>query len=177
MLTRSATRSVASILLLLLSSLALSACGYSIVQEKGIMGGQVVHLDVPVFKNKSFEPIVPEFFTEAFTRELVLSGLFEVNRGKSDSLLEGTILNVRAVPSTLSKDGIATQKTVFVDLGLAMVKKEGRLIKNWRLSDSEVYDAEPTNFEDFNRRAALGRVAARMARRFSALILTDIEKR
>jgi len=170
-------RAIGCALLMLLSLLAFGGCGYSIVQEKGIMGGQVVHLDVPVFKNKSFEPLVPEFFTEAFTRELILSGLFEVNKGRSDSVLDGTIVNVRSVPTTLNKDGIATEKTVYVDLGLVLNKKGGTFIKNWVLGDSETYRAEPINVEDFNKRAALTRVAARLARRFSVLVLTDIDKR
>lgn len=164
-------------LLMLLPLVTLCGCGYTIVQGTGIMGGEVVRLDVPVFKNKSFEPLVPEFFTEAFTRELVLSGLFEVNKGKSDSVLDGAIVNVRTVPTVLNKDGIATEKTVYVDLGLVLNKKDGTFIKSWGLGDAETYRCEPINFEDFNKREALKRVAARLARRYSALILTDIDKR
>jgi hypothetical protein len=177
MLTSFGGRAIGYALLILLSLVAVSGCGYSIVQGTGIMGGQVVHLDVPVFKNKSFEPLVPEFFTEAFTRELILSGMFEVNKGNTDSVLVGTITNVRTVPTTLNKDGIATEKTVFVDLALVLNKKAGTFIKNWGLGDSETYRAEPINVEDFNKRAALTRVAARLARRFSVLMLTEIEKR
>jgi hypothetical protein len=164
-------------LFILLPLLALCGCGYTIVQDKGIMGGQVVNLDVPVFKNKSYEPLVPEFFTESFTRELVTSGLFEINKGNTDSVLVGTITNVRTIPATLSKDGIAIEKTVFVDVSLLLNKKDGAFIKHWAMADAETYRCEPINFEDFNKRAALTRVAARLARRFSALLLTDIDKR
>ena len=69
-------RFVASLFLFLIPA----ACGYTVVQEKGIFRGEVISLDVPVFKNQSFEPQVSQFFTEAFTRELVTSGLFDVNK-------------------------------------------------------------------------------------------------
>ena len=163
--------------LVFLPLLVLCGCGYTIIQDKGIMGGQVVYLDVPVFKNKSYEPIVPEFFTEAFTRELVTSGLFEINKSNTDSVLVGTITNVRTIPATLNKDGIAIEKTVFVDVFLVINKKDGAFVKSWGMADAETYRTEPINFEDFNKRAAVTRVAARLARRFSALLLTDIDKR
>jgi hypothetical protein len=164
-------------LVMLILFLLVAGCGYTLVQEKGVFQGEVVSLDVPVFKNNSFEPHVPGYFTEAFTRELVTSGLFDVNKGDSTSALLGTIVTVRMVPTALSSQGIAVQKTVYVNLTLVLTKKDGKLIKNWALADAEPYSAEPINLEDFNKREALKRIAARIARRFSALILTDIDRK
>ncbi len=58
------------LLALLFLFLILASCGYTIVREKGIFQGEVVSLDVPVFKNQTLEPQVSQFFTEAFTGSL-----------------------------------------------------------------------------------------------------------
>jgi len=164
-------------LVMLLLFLLVAGCGYTLVQEKGVFQGEVVSLDVPVFKNNSLEPHVPGYFTEAFTRELVTSGLFDVNKGDAASALLGTIVTVRMVPTALSSQGIAVEKTVYANLTLALTKKDGKLIRNWSLADAEPYRVDDINLEDFNKREALKRIAARIARRFSALILTDIDRK
>ncbi len=157
--------------------LVIAGCGYSMVQEKGVFQGEVISLDVPVFKNNSFEPHVPGYFTEAFTHELITSGLFDVNKEGSENTLLGTIMTVYMVPTALSSQGIAVEKTVYANIALSLRKKDGRPIKSWVLSDSEAYRVEPINVEDFNKREALKRIAARIARRFSALLLTDIDRK
>ena len=155
----------------------LASCGYTIVQEKGIFRGEVVSLDVPVFKNQSLEPQVSQFFTEAFTRELVTSGLFDINRPDASNSLQGTIATVRIVPSSLDKNGLAIEKTIFVNLTLGLSKRDGRFIKNWGLGDAEPYRVDDINLEDANKREAMKKIAGRMARRFAAWILADIDRK
>jgi hypothetical protein len=162
---------------LVLSFLFLASCGYTIVREKGIFQGEVVSVDVPVFKNLSLEPQVSQFFTEAFTRELVTSGLFDINKASASNALQGSIAVVRLVPTTLDANGLTIQKVAYVTLNLALVKKDGHLIKNWSLVDAEPYDVQDINLEDPNKREALIRIAARMSRRFSAMILADIDRK
>jgi hypothetical protein len=157
--------------------LILASCGYTIVREKGIFQGEVVSLDVPVFKNMTFEPQISQFFTEAFTKEMVTSGLFDINKSGASSTLQGSIAVVRIVPTTLDKNGLAIEKTIFVTLSLALSKKDGRSIRNWSFVDAEVYNVQDINLEDPNKREALIRIAARMSRRFSALILADIDRK
>ena len=95
------------ILPLLACLLFLFGCGYDLVREKGEYNGAITSLSVPVFKNLSFEPQVPGFFTEAFSQELAASGLFDINRAGSDSVLQGTITNVTAQPTSLGTTGQA----------------------------------------------------------------------
>jgi hypothetical protein len=161
----------------LFSFLILASCGYTIVREKGIFQGEVVSLDVPVFKNQTFEPQVSQFFTEAFTKELVTSGLFDINKSGASSTLQGSIAVVRIVPTTLDQNGLAIEKTIFVTLNLVLSKKDGRSIKNWSFLDAEPYNCQDVNLEDPNKREALIRIAARMSRRFSAAILGDIDRK
>jgi hypothetical protein len=143
----------------------LSGCGYELVREKGIYGGEIKSLNVPVFKNKSFEPQVPGFFTQAFSMELAASGLFQIGTSGADATLQGTIINVTTGPGALSAAGQSVQKTVAASISLTLTKQD-KVVKTWAFTDSEVYDASSINLEDFNRRAALQRIAARIARRF-----------
>ncbi|HUJ89671.1 MAG TPA: LPS assembly lipoprotein LptE [Syntrophorhabdales bacterium] len=157
--------------------LILPSCGFTIVREKGIFQGEVVSLDVPVFKNQTLEPQLPQFFTEAFSRELVASGLFDINKAGASSTLQGTIAAIRTVPAAFDQNGLTIQKTVYVTLGLALSRKDGRPIKSWGLSDAEPYNVNDINLEDSNMKQALIRIAARMARRFSALVIADIDRK
>ncbi len=151
----------------------LTSCGYHVVGEKGIFGGEVTALRVPVFGNRSYEPQAPEFFTQAFTRELVQSGLFAVNTPDADSSLQGTIMSTRILNSSLNKDGIVVEKRIYSTVELSLSKASRGFVKRWTLNDSEPYRADVTNLEDFSRRQALQRIAARMARRFTALAMAD----
>jgi hypothetical protein len=171
---KSAVRLPACLILFLV---ALVSCGYTIVQEKGIFQGEVTTVDVPVFRNQTLEPQISQFFTEAFSRELVTSGVFDINKEGASNTLQGTIAIVRAAPTALDKNGLAIEKTVFVTTSLALSKKEGRSIKSWTFADSEPYRVDDINLEDPNRRDALKRIASRIARRFSALALADIDRK
>jgi outer membrane lipopolysaccharide assembly protein LptE/RlpB len=148
----------------------LSGCGYELVREKGIYGGKITSIDIPVFANKTFEPQAPAFFTEAFSMELAGSGLLQINTAGADATLQGTITSVATGPGALSAVGQTVQKTVTAIIGLTLTK-EDKVIKTWTLGDSEVYDASSVNLEDYNRRAALQRIAARIARRFHNQLL------
>jgi hypothetical protein len=155
----------------------LLSCGYTIVREKGIFQGEVVSVDVPVFKNRSFEPQVSQFFTEAFTRELVTTGLFDVNRPDAPNTLQGSIASLRIVPTALDKNGLAIEKTVYVTATFALSKKDGGAIKNWSLGDAEAYRVDDINLEDANKKEALKKIASRIARRFSVLVIADTDRK
>ncbi len=148
----------------------LSGCGYELVGGKGIYNGAIISLNVPVFQNKTFEPQTPEFFTEAFSMELAGSGLFEINKADADATVQGTIMNIATGPGALSAVGQTVQKTVTADIALTLTKQD-KLVKRWTFGDSETYDASNINQEDFNRRAALQRIAIRIARRFHSQLL------
>lgn len=159
--------------LLLLLMLVLPGCGHHLVREEGIRGGDVKVVDVPMFKNRTFEPHTPAIFTEAFTRELISSGFFQVNKPDADSTLQGIISRIEIVPSSLSGAGLVVEKRVNVDVDLVLTKSTGQVFRRWRLTESEPFRTDDVNLQDFNKREALRRIANRMSRRFSALILAD----
>jgi hypothetical protein len=161
--------------------LFLHACGYELVKGPGIpaevvsttpgaVSGPVTSLNLPVFKNQSFEPQVSMFFTEAFSEELAVGGLVQINKAGADATLQGTITDVGTTMTSLSGQGLAIQKTVTATVTLTLSQK-GNVIRSWTFGDSEPYDVTSINSEDYNKRAALIRMAARIARRFRAQLV------
>ncbi len=149
------------------------SCGYQLVQEKGIYGGDITSLYLPVFKNVTYEPHASLYATDAFSRELTGSGLFVMNKDGADAYLEGTIRRIYIIPSSMDKNGVVVEKQATMDIDLSLYKKGGVFVKKWSLTDFEVYRVDDINAEDYNKRNALRIISGRMARKFSAAVLID----
>jgi hypothetical protein len=159
--------------LIILVLLISSSCGYQLVSEKGIYGGEISSVYVPIFKNKTFEPHASLYVTNAFTKELVSVGLFKVNKEDSDGYIEGNIRTILITPSTMSGAGIVVEKSIRVDVDLSLYKGNGAFIKRWSLFETEIYRTDDINTEDYNKRDALTRLSERMARKFTSVMLMD----
>jgi hypothetical protein len=166
-------KSIKYLLITIILATLLIGCGYELVRDKGIFGGEITTLAVPIFKNVTYEPHVSMYVSEAFTKELMGTGVFKLDRAGTDGHMEGTIKDIRILPNTLSKTGIVVEKKVFMDVELVLYRKNGTFIRRWVLSDNEVYRADVPNYEEYNKKNAYGRISDRMARRFSAAILVN----
>jgi hypothetical protein len=166
-------KSIKYLLITIILATLLIGCGYELVRDKGIFGGEITTLAVPIFKNVTYEPHVSMYVSEAFTKELMGTGVFKLDRAGTDGYMEGIIKDIRILPNTLSKTGIVVEKKVFMDVELVLYRKNGTFIRRWVLSDNEVYRADVPNYEEYNKKNAYGRISDRMARRFSAAILVN----
>jgi hypothetical protein len=153
--------------------LVASSCGYQLISEKGIFGGEISSLYVPIFKNKTFEPHAPLYVTNAFTKELVSIGLFKINNEDPDGYIEGTISNILILPSAMNGQGIVVEKNIRVDVDLSLFRKNGAFIKKWSLFETQIYETNDINSEDYNKRNALTNLSERMARKFTSVLLMD----
>ena len=151
----------------------LASCGYQLVREKGIYGGDIASLSVPIFKNITYEPHASLYVTEAFTRELVTTGLFKINKEDSDGYLTGVIKSIKITPSSMDKTGVVVEKNVAIDVDISLYRKNGGFIKKWNFSEFEIYRVDDLAFEDFNKREAISRLSRRMARKFSSVMMID----
>jgi hypothetical protein len=111
--------------------------------------------------------------TDAFSNELLSTGLFTVNKESSDGYLQGTITKITTPPASLSIVGIAIQKTVILEVDIALYRKNGVFVKRWSFSDSETYRVDNADYEEYNKTDAIKRLSARIARRFSAVLFVD----
>jgi outer membrane lipopolysaccharide assembly protein LptE/RlpB len=153
----------------------LCSCGYQLVGvgEKGIFGGEISSLYISIFKNSTYEPNISQYVTDAFSKELLSMGLFTVNKESSDGYLQGTVKKITMQPTSLSIAGLAVEKIVSLELDVGLYRRNGTFIKRWALSDSETYRVDNISYEEYNRKDAIKRLSARMARRFSSFLLVD----
>ena len=155
---------------------ALSSCGYHLIGAgggRGIYGGDITSVALPVFKNITFEPHASMYVTEAFSQELVLTGLFDLNKPDPDGTFIGTIRRVLIVPNAMNGNGLVIQKLITVEVEVTLLKRDGNLVKRWFFADQEPYMTDDPNAEDFNKRNAISITAGRMARKFTAVLLVD----
>ncbi|MCX8110722.1 MAG: LPS assembly lipoprotein LptE [Syntrophorhabdaceae bacterium] len=160
-------------LILIVLFLSVHGCGYQLVGEKGIYGGEIKSVYVPVFKNMTYEPHASLYLTDAFTKQLMATGIFAVNKNNSDTYIEGVLKNIRIVPNALDKNGIVIEKNVLVGVEISLYKKDGNLLKKWFFSDNQIYRADDLSAEDYNKREAISSVSDRIARRFCASLMTE----
>lgn len=162
-----------SLLFAAIACVLVSSCGYQMVREKGISGGDINSVYISVFKNLTYEPHSSLYVTDAFSKELLSTNLFTVNKDRSDAYLQGKIIKIVTSPTSLSVVGVVIEKWISVDLELALYRKNGTFMKRWVLSDTETYRVDNIDAEDYNKREALQRLSSRLARRFSAVLLVD----
>jgi outer membrane lipopolysaccharide assembly protein LptE/RlpB len=160
------------LLLVIIAFAALPACGYQLIGGKGIYGGDISSVYISVITNSTYEPSISQPVTDSFSKELLMTGLFTLNKESSDGYLKGNITNVTTYASALGTDGIVIEKLVVVEMTAALHQRNGKLVKTFPLSDSEIYKIQNTA-EEYNRREAIRRLSARMARRFTAQLMLE----
>jgi len=143
------------------------------INEKGIFGGEISSIYIPLFKNKTYEPHASGYVTDAFAKELIATGIFKLNKDDSDGYIEGTITKIRIMPSSMNAQGIVIEKNLEMTIDLSLFNKTGAFIKKWTLLEYEIYNTSDVSVEDYNKREAMRRMSGRMARRFSSMALID----
>jgi hypothetical protein len=69
---------VKNTILIIAFVLLLFSCGYQLVRDKGIYGGDISSVYISVFKNMTYEPHISQYVTDAFSKELLSTGIFTV---------------------------------------------------------------------------------------------------
>ncbi len=174
-------RNLTKLAVIILVSGCLFSCGYQMIREKGLFGGEMTSIHLDIFKNATFEANLSQCVTDAFSRELLSAALFTMNSDNADGQLRGTIIKITTQPTALtlsdvSKTSSLAEKTVSLEVELALYKKDGTFVKRWKFSESETYRVDDIALEDYNKKDAIKRLSARMARRFSSALLVDYEK-
>jgi outer membrane lipopolysaccharide assembly protein LptE/RlpB len=117
---RPAARILAGALASVALSLALGGCGYSL-RTSLPPGINSVH--VPVLVNRTQEPGIEDFITQALTQAVVGTGVrIAANAREADAILEGSIVEYRLV--SLSFDSSANVTAYRLIIGLALTFKD-----------------------------------------------------
>ena len=168
-------RQLGWILLTAVIALMVCSCGYQLVGVggRGIYGGDITSLSLGAFKNVTYEPHASLYVTDAFSQEVLSMGLFDLNKPDPDGYVQGVIRRILIQPSSMNSQGVVIQKTATMDVELVLYKKDGTFIKRWFFTDSEPYNTNDVQAEDFNKRNAFQIISGRMARKFTAALLVD----
>jgi len=84
---------------LLFSLLILSSCGYHMAGTGSHLTAGVKTIFIPVFENKTMEPIIEEELTTAVIREFLKDGRIEVaDSSRADMVLKGSVVSYKETP-------------------------------------------------------------------------------
>ena len=114
-------RDVLAFLLAPLASIALGGCGYSF-RTSLPPGIQSIH--VPVLENRTQEPGIEDFMTQALTQAVIQSGRVRLARNAqdADAVLEGAVVEYRL--NAISFDRSANVTSYRLIIGLSLVFKD-----------------------------------------------------
>jgi outer membrane lipopolysaccharide assembly protein LptE/RlpB len=112
---------VLAFLLAPLASIALGGCGYSF-RTSLPPGIQSIH--VPVLENRTQEPGIEDFMTQALTQAVIQSGRVRIARNAqdADAVLEGAVVEYRL--NAISFDRSANVTSYRLIIGLALVFRD-----------------------------------------------------
>jgi outer membrane lipopolysaccharide assembly protein LptE/RlpB len=114
-------RGALAVLLAPLAAVALGGCGYSL-RTSLPPGIQSIH--VPVLENRTQEPGIEDFITQALTQAVVQSGRVRIARNAqdADAVLEGAVVEYRL--NAISFDRSANVTFYRLIIGLSLVFKD-----------------------------------------------------
>lgn len=149
---------------LLLVWLALGGCGYRFATPGGALPGGARSVHVPVFENRSQEPSVEAFVTEAVRERYARAGL--LGGAASETTLTGVVLGVTASPTVAYGGAQAPTPTYQVTATVQVTLARGGVVLGQSVVSSmeEFPSGADVLLTEANRGAALRRLAEALAR-------------
>ncbi|HEX2483148.1 MAG TPA: LPS assembly lipoprotein LptE [Methylomirabilota bacterium] len=114
-------RGLLAVLLAPMASVALGGCGYSL-RTSLPPGIQSIH--VPVLENRTQEPGIEDFITQALTQAVAQSGRVRIARNAqdADAVLEGAVVEYRLNALSFNRSANVTSYRLII--GLSLVFKD-----------------------------------------------------
>ncbi len=100
-------------------ALAIGGCGYSL---RATLPGNIKTVHIPVLENRTQEPGVEDFITQALTQALVTSGVARIaqNAEEADAILEGSIVEYSLTSLAFDRTANVTQYRLQIALTLTL---------------------------------------------------------
>ena len=110
---------------LLLSLFSFAGCGYQIAGRGVHIPEGVRTLAIPVFENKTLEPIVEEELTPVVIREFLRDSRIEVvSRSQAALVLQGSVTSYKESPLSFDQDQNVLEYRITVVTHLILVRQE-----------------------------------------------------
>lgn len=156
-------RRAAWMLLGLLAATVLAGCGYRFLDTAGHLPGDVERLHIPLFTNRTLEPLVENALSDAVVREFARRRAVRVVPldAEADARLEGVLVSYgnSAISYSASDDIVQYRVTLVVDATLRRLPDRAVLWKS-RFTRAENYRASTDKAVQEDQEAAAAREAA-----------------
>ena len=149
--------------IILIGSLALSACGYRFAGSGSLPGGTRT-IFVEVFENRTAETGIENIFTADLRYEFVRNKM-SATRSNAEGILSGVIRSLRVETIARSSQTVSQERRVTATVDLNLVDQDGKILWSVKgISDSEAYQvtADDKTTIDFNKQAAITRLSKRI---------------
>ncbi len=117
-----------TVLLALVTAIGLGGCGYSL---RTSLPAGIKSIHVPVLENKTAEPGIEDFITQALTQAVVQASRVRIaaNSREADASLEGQIVEYRLVALSFDRNANVTSYRLIIGLALTFRDlKQNRVI-------------------------------------------------
>jgi outer membrane lipopolysaccharide assembly protein LptE/RlpB len=166
----------AAALLPVLIILAGPGCGYHTSGRSTTLPQDVHTIAIPNFTNYSHTYRIDQMLTEAVVREFTTRTRYHIEndpRHGSDAILQGTILNTMATPSTYdSQTGRASSVTVTVSMRVTLTDTHGKILyqnASYQFRDQYQVSRELSSFFEEDSPAL-----ERLSRSFARTLVSNI---
>jgi len=164
----------ARIIFLLLFFVGLVGCGYHFIGSSDVLSG-IHSIAIPYFENKSYEPGLERYMTEALVNEFVKSRTVSiVDEGDADAVIRGTIGLFKEFVIAYDKNDNALEYLTQVELDVALERRDtGEIIwRNKELFHLEEYRvSSEIAVTEANKGYAIRKAAVEMAERIHDSII------
>lgn len=166
--------------------LFLGGCGYqasleksppsSLIQKESEGGPQrLSRISIPVFANKTYEPLIENTVTRRFRQQVIMDGHLKLvsSRSESDMVLEGEVVSFGQTPLSFDTQNVALEYRI--SLVLRMALKDARSEKIlWQKSVIPGAADYYVNVDSSLNRAALDRAIDEASKVLAEDTLSDI---
>lgn len=164
-------------LLLFLSSLALTSCGYTLVGRGSILDPSIKTINVPTLVNRTTRVEVEQQLTQEVASELVSRGRLRLvsDEKVADAVLRGAIATFNLTPVGFEQ-GRATQYQISITASIELLDTRGDeekvIWKNDQYRFVENYKVAPDTADAFDQESrAIREIAVRFAQSLVANLL------
>ena len=152
------------IVIILIGSLSLSACGYRFAGSGNLPGGTKT-IFVDVLENRTAETGIENTFTADLRYEFVRNKM-AATKETADGTLSGTIRSLRVVTISRKSQIVSQERRVSASLDLNLRDRDGKILWSVKgISDSEAYPvtADDKAAIDISKREAIIKLSKKLA--------------
>lgn len=104
-------------------SLVISSCGYRFAEKGAYISPSVKSISIPVFENKTMEPVVEEEVTPAVIREFIKDRRLQVaDRSQADLVLYGSITSYKESPLSFDTNQNVLENRIAITVHLKLLQ-------------------------------------------------------